>query len=170
MRRKRPSASDVLRQEMQQPLVLPDRPAATPAVAPVPLKPSPQASSTPTNITNMNAPNSDDAAAVAKLKAAQENEAKLKQQIEDLQSKLKTQTNSAEQLQTKAETLAKELKDAKKIALELSAPPKAPAKSTAKTNAIVKKDSTYSARSARPTQSREETALRRANTDISWLD
>jgi predicted RNase H-like nuclease (RuvC/YqgF family) len=167
MRKKR-SSSDVLRQEMQQPLVLPDRPAATPAVAPAQPKPSPQANFTPTNLTNMNAPTNDDAA--AKLKAAQETEAKLKQQVEDLQSKLKAQTTSAEQLQSKTESLTKELKDAKKIALELSAPSKAPAKTAAKTTAIVKKDSAYSALSARPTQSSEETALRRANTDIGWLD
>ncbi len=167
MRKKRPSASDVLRQEMQQPLVLP---VAANSAAAAELAPdsSPQPNSTPPNITTMNAPNSDDAA--AKLKAAQEAEAKLKQQVADLQSKLQAQTQSAEQLQAKTETLTKELKDAKKIALELSTPTKAPAKSAAKSTAIVKKDSTYSSLTARPTQSREETALRRANTDIGWLD
>jgi hypothetical protein len=164
VRKKRSSASDVLRQEMQQPLVLPNRETAA---APNPPHNSPQ--STPSNTTNMNAPNSDDAAAAAKLKAAQENEAKLKQQVEDLQSKLQAQTASAQQQE---ETLKKELKDAKKMALDLASPAKSTPKSTTKSAAIVKAGSTATNASltARPTQSREETAIRRANTDIGWLD
>ncbi len=60
----------------------------------------------------------------------------------------------------------------KKTALDLATASKPAAKSTAKSNAIVKASSTPSNASltARPTQSREETAIRRANTDIGWLD
>jgi uncharacterized protein YlxW (UPF0749 family) len=144
VRKKRSSAADVLRQEMQQPLVIPERNNSK--------DPSP---TTPT--TNMNAPtNNDDAATLAKLKTAQESEAKLKQQIEDLQSK--------------ANLAQKELKEAKETIVKLAEQGQAPAKG--KTTAIVKKDTTRSNASitARPTESREETARRRANTDIGWLD
>ncbi len=144
VRKKRSSAADVLRQEMQQPLVIPERNNSK--------DPSP---TTPT--TTMNAPTDrDDAATLAKLKTAQESEAKLKQQIEDLQSK----ANSAQ----------KELKEAKETIVKLAEQGQAPAKG--KTTAIVKKDTSRSNASitARPTESREETARRRANTDIGWLD
>jgi hypothetical protein len=142
-RKKRPSASDVLRQEMQQPLVIPERHHNND------LNPTP-------TTTTMNAPTNDDAATLAKLKTAQENEAKLKQQIEDLQSK----ANSAQ----------KELKDAKDTIVKLVEQGQAPAKG--KATAIVKKDTARSTTSitARPTESHEETARRRANTDIGWLD
>jgi chromosome segregation ATPase len=156
VRKKKPSAADVLRQEMQQPLVLPDR-AASP-------QENRERNSSPTNpplttSTNMSQPNSNDAAA---------NEAQLKQQIEDLQSKLKAQTSESQKLQTKAESLTKELKDAKETVVKLAAQGKAPAKSTA----IAKVDSaaTRSSITARPVQTSEETAIRRANTDIGWLD
>jgi uncharacterized protein YlxW (UPF0749 family) len=144
VRKKRPSAADVLRQEMQQPLVIPARNNSQ--------DPSP---TTPT--TTMNAPtNNDDAATLAKLKTAQESEAKLKQQIEDLQSK--------------ANLAQKELKEAKETIVKLAEQGQAPAKG--KTTSIVKKDTSRSNASitARPTESREETARRRANTDIGWLD
>jgi uncharacterized protein YlxW (UPF0749 family) len=144
VRKKRPSAADVLRQEMQQPLVIPERNNSQ--------DPSP---TTPT--TTMNAPtNNDDAATLAKLKTAQESEAKLKQQIEDLQSK--------------ANLAQKELKEAKETIVKLAEQGQAPAKG--KATAIVKKDTSRSNASitARPTESREETARRRANTDIGWLD
>jgi uncharacterized protein YlxW (UPF0749 family) len=144
VRKKRSSAADVLRQEMQQPLVIPERNNSQ--------DPSP---TTPT--TTMNAPtNNDDAATLAKLKTAQESEAKLKQQIEDLQSK--------------ANLAQKELKEAKETIVKLAEQGQAPAKG--KTTAIVKKDTSRSNASitARPTESREETARRRANTDIGWLD
>jgi hypothetical protein len=73
--KKRISASDVLRQEMQQPLVIPTKDNST---AP---KPTP----TPTSTTNMNPPTNDD----AQSKAAQEKEAKLQQQkLEDLTKQL----------------------------------------------------------------------------------
>jgi uncharacterized protein YlxW (UPF0749 family) len=144
VRKKRSSAADVLRQEMQQPLVIPERNNSK--------DPSP---TTPT--TTMNAPtNNDDAATLAKLKTAQESEAKLKQQIEDLQSK--------------ANLAQKELKEAKETIVKLAEQGQSPTKG--KATAIVKKDTSRSNASitARPTESREETARRRANTDIGWLD
>ena len=136
IRKKRPSASDVLRQEMQQPLVIPARNS------------TPEPNPTPTTNNHMT-PTHDDAAA-AQLKKAQESEAKLQQQIEDLNSKLKAQ----------ADTIVK-------LAEQAQAPAKG--KSSA---ALVKKDTSRSNASitARPTESREETARRRANTDIGWLD
>jgi dsDNA-specific endonuclease/ATPase MutS2 len=142
IRKKRPSASDVLRQEMQQPLVIPAR------------NPSTEPNPTPNTNTNMT-PTHDDAAA-AQLKKAQESEAKLQQQIEDLNSKLKAQ--------------ATDLKDAKDTIVKLAEQGQAPAKS--KSAALVKKDTSRSNASitARPTESHEETARRRANTDIGWLD
>jgi hypothetical protein len=133
--KKKTSASDVLRQEMQQPLVLPTRESPT-APSPTP---------TPTHITNMTPPTNDDAQA----KAAQEKEAKQKQDFD---------------------ALTKELNDAKAMIVKLSSQPAAtPAKAKA-TTAIVKKDASYSSLTARPTQSREETLRRRNNTDIGWLD
>lgn len=161
-RKKRPSASDVLRQEMQQPLAIPTAPAANPPAAPVELQPNSPQPITPLNITTMNQPTDNTAA----------NEAKLKQQIEDLQSKLKAQTDSANQLQAKTETLSKELKDAKKVALDLASQDKAPAKTAGKSAAIVKTDpdATRASLTTRPVQSSAETAIRRANTDIGWLD
>lgn len=144
--KRRSSAADVLRQEMQQPLVLPN-PTTTPQANPT----------SPIN-TNMSTPNDD-----AKLKAAAESETKMQQQIAALQAQLAEQS-------AKSDGLSKELKDAKDVALKLSAQGKAPAKTAAKSTAITKSDSTYSSLTARPTQSREETARRRANTDIGWLD
>lgn len=145
VRKKRPSASDVLRQEMQQPLVIPAR------------NPNPEPNPTPTTIINMTPPTNDDAANAAKLKQVQENEAKLQQQIEDLNSKLKAQ--------------ATELKETKDTIVKLAEQGQTTTKGKAAT-AIVKKDTSRSNASitARPTESREETARRRANTDIGWLD
>ncbi len=71
--KKKTSASDVLRQEMQQPLVIPTRDNST----------APSPSPTPTTTTNMNPPTNDDAQA----KAAQEKEAKLQQQKFDALTK-----------------------------------------------------------------------------------
>lgn len=153
VRKKRSSPADVLRQEMQQPLVIPERSAAPNNTPPTP---PPTPTPTTTNTTDMNPPNNDDAATLAKLKAAQESEAKLKQQIEDLQSK--------------ANLAQKELKEAKDTIVKLAEQGQAPAKN--KSAAIVKQDTSRSNASitARPTESREETARRRANTDIGWLD
>jgi hypothetical protein len=64
--KKRTSASDVLRQEMQQPLVIPARDNNT----------APNPTPTPTTITNMNSPTNDD----TQTKAAQEKAAKDQQQ------------------------------------------------------------------------------------------
>ncbi len=155
VRKKKPTAADVLRQEMQQPLVLPPKEASAP---PQPTSSQPQP--TTPNVANMSQPND-----AANLKAAQDNEAKLKQQIEDLKSKLDAKTTSAEKAEAE---LKAELKDAKKMALELANPSKNPAKSTAITKANTTKSN--SALTARPTESREATAMRRANTDIGWLD
>ncbi len=71
--KKRGSASDVLRQEMQQPLVIPPKDNST----------QPQPTPTSTITTNMNPPTNDD----AQLKAAQEKEAKLQQQKFDALTK-----------------------------------------------------------------------------------
>ena len=73
--KKKTSASDVLRQEMQQPLVIPTRETPT----------APHPTPTPTTTTNMTPPTNDDAQA----KAAQEKEAKLQQQkFDDLTKQL----------------------------------------------------------------------------------
>jgi septal ring factor EnvC (AmiA/AmiB activator) len=73
--KKKTSASDVLRQEMQQPLVIPARETPT----------APHLTPTPTTTTNMTPPTNDDAQA----KAAQEKEAKLQQQkFDDLTKQL----------------------------------------------------------------------------------
>ena len=73
--KKKISASDVLRQEMQQPLVIPTRETPT----------APHPTPTPTTTTNMTPPTNDDAQA----KAAQEKEAKLQQQkFDDLTKQL----------------------------------------------------------------------------------
>ena len=143
VRKKSSSASDVLRQEMQQPLVIPERTA--PAND---LDRKTEPNPTTTN-TDMNPPN-DDTTTIAQLKAAQEKESKLQQQ--------------------QFEALTKELKDAKEMIVKLAEQGQAPAKG--KTSAMVKKDTSRSNASitARPTESREETARRRANTDIGWLD
>ena len=103
-----------------------------------------------TTNTDMNPPN-DDTTTIAQLKAAQEKESKLQQQH--------------------FEALTKELKDAKEMIVKLAEQGQAPA-AKGKTSAMVKKDTSRSNASitARPTESREETARRRANTDIGWLD
>ena len=93
--KKRTSASDVLRQEMQQPLVIPPRDNPT----------APNPTPTPTTTTKMNPPTNDDAATIAQLKAAQEKEAKLQQQKFDAQTK--------------------ELNDAKAMIMKLSEQPAA---------------------------------------------
>lgn len=143
VRKKSSSASDVLRQEMQQPLVIPER-----TVPASDLDRKTEPNPTTTN-TDMNPPN-DDTTTIAQLKAAQEKESKLQQQH--------------------FEALTKELKDAKEMIVKLAEQGQAPAKG--KTSAMVKKDTSRSNASitARPTESREETARRRANTDIGWLD
>jgi hypothetical protein len=133
--KKKTSASDVLRQEMQQPLVIPTKDNQPTAPSPKP---------TLTTTTNMTPPTNDDAQA----KAAQEKEAKLQKQMDDL---------------------TKQLNDAKAMIVKLSEQPAAPAKAKA-TTAIVKADISHASLTARPTQSREETLRRRNNTDIGWLD
>lgn len=141
IRKRKLSASDVLRQEMQQPQQpLPDHDNNS----------SQPKNSTPTNMTQ---PNSDSSATT--------DEAKLKKQIEELQSKLAAQSASSQKMQEKTENLTKELKDASETIVKLAAQSKVPAKNFAKTDISP---------SARPVQSSEETALRRANTDIGWLD
>lgn len=143
VRKKSSSASDVLRQEMQQPLVIPER------IVPASDRNHKTEPNPTTTNTDMNPPN-DDTATIAQLKAAQEKESKLQQQH--------------------FEALTKELKDAKEMIVKLAEQGQAPAKG--KTSALVKKDTSRSNASitARPTESREETARRRANTDIGWLD
>jgi hypothetical protein len=132
-RKKQQSASDVLRQEMQQPLVIPQRTTAgEPATT---SEPTP----TPTTTTDMTQANDD---------AAQKAAHAAKEQVE---------------------ALTKKLKDAEEMILKLSAQGQASAKS--KSTAITKAPAARgSGLTARPTQSREETARRRANTDIGWLD
>lgn len=149
VRKKRSSPADVLRQEMQQPLVIPERSAAPNNTPPTP-PPTPTSTTTTTNTTDMTPPNNDDAATIAQLKAAQEKEAKHQQQ--------------------QLEAVTKELKEAQEKILKLVEQGQAPAKN--KSAAIVKQDTSRSNASitARPTESREETARRRANTDIGWLD
>jgi hypothetical protein len=144
VKKKPSSAADVLRQEMQQPLVIPERTAASDSNRTT-NTPNP----TSTTNTNMNSP-TNDADTIAQLKAAQEKEAKVQQQ--------------------KFDALKKEFDDAKQMIVKLTEQGQAPAKG--KTTAIVKKDTSRSNSSitARPTESREETARRRANTDIGWLD
>jgi hypothetical protein len=130
-RKKQQSASDVLRQEMQQPLVIPER-ATAPTTEPAPTP-------TPTPTTDMTQANDD---------AAQKAAHAAKEQVE---------------------ALTKKLKDAEEMILKLSAQGQASAKS--KSTAITKAPAARgSGLTARPTQSREETARRRANTDIGWLD
>ncbi len=143
VRKKSSSASDVLRQEMQQPLVIPER------IVPASDRHHKTEPNPTTTNTDMNPPN-DDTTTIAQLKAAQEKESKLQQQH--------------------FEALTKELKDAKEMIVKLAEQGQAPAKG--KTSALVKKDTSRSNASitARPTESREETARRRANTDIGWLD
>ena len=143
VRKKSSSASDVLRQEMQQPLVIPER------IVPASDRNHKTEPNPTTTNTDMNPPN-DDTTTIAQLKAAQEKESKLQQQH--------------------FEALKKELKDAKEMIVKLAEQGQAPAKG--KTSAMVKKDTSRSNASitARPTESREETARRRANTDIGWLD
>lgn len=143
VRKKSSSASDVLRQEMQQPLVIPER------IVPASDRNHKTEPNPTTTNTDMNPPN-DDTTTIAQLKAAQEKESKLQQQH--------------------FEALTKELKDAKEMIVKLAEQGQAPAKG--KTSAMVKKDTSRSNASitARPTESREETARRRANVDIGWLD
>lgn len=147
VRKKRSSPADVLRQEMQQPLVIPERSAAPSNTPPTP---PPTPTPTTTNTTDMTPPNNDDAATIAQLKAAQEKEAKQQQQ--------------------QLEAVTKELKEAQEKILKLVEQGQSNTKQ--KSAAIVKQDTSRSNASitARPTESREETARRRANTDIGWLD
>jgi hypothetical protein len=90
--KKKTSASDVLRQEMQQPLVIPTKDNQPTAPSPKP---------TLTTTTNMTPPTNDDAQA----KAAQEKEAKLQKQMDDLTKQLNDQ-----QLQPKLKLLQQLLK------------------------------------------------------------
>lgn len=135
-KKRQQSASDVLRQEMQQPLVIPPRETA-PTSEPTPPAPTP----TPTPTTDMTQAN-DDAAQKA--------------------------THAAKEQQQKLEEVMKELKVAQETILKLSAQGQAQAKG--KSTAITKAPAAGSGLTARPTQSREETARRLANTDIGWLD
>jgi hypothetical protein len=135
-KKRQQSASDVLRQEMQQPLVIPPRETA-PTSEPTPPAPTP----TPTPTTDMTQANDD-----AAQKAA----------------------HAAKEQQQKLEEVMKELKVAQETILKLSAQGQAQAKG--KSTAITKAPAAGSGLTARPTQSREETARRRANTDIGWLD
>ncbi len=131
-KKRQQSASDVLRQEMQQPLVIPPRETAATS------EPTP----TPTTTTDMTQANDD-----AAQKAAQ----------------------AAKDQQEQLTTLMKELKDAKEMIVKLAAQGQTPAK--AKSSALAKAPAARgSGLTARPTQSSEETARRRANTDIGWLD
>lgn len=133
-KKRQQSASDVLRQEMQQPLVIPPRETA-PTSEPTPPAPTP----TPTPTTDMTQANDD---------AAQKAAHAAKEQVE---------------------ALTKKLKDAEEMILKLSAQGQASAKG--KSTAITKTPAARgSGLTARPTQSSEETARRRANTDIGWLD
>jgi hypothetical protein len=136
-RKKQQSASDVLRQEMQQPLVIPPRETA-PTTEPA----SPEPTPTPTPTTDMTQANDD-----AAQKAAQ----------------------AAKEQQEQLTTLMKELKDAKEMIVKLAAQGQAPAKGKS-SSALAKAPAAGTGLTARPTQSREETARRRANTDIGWLD
>jgi hypothetical protein len=131
-KKRQQSASDVLRQEMQQPLVIPSRETA-PTSEPTP---------TPTTTTDMTQANDD-----AAQKAA----------------------HAAKAQQEQLEALMKELKDAKETIVKLAAQGQAPAKGKT-SSALAKTPAPGSGLTARPTQSREETARRRANTDIGWLD
>jgi hypothetical protein len=131
-KKRQQSASDVLRQEMQQPLVIPPRETA-PTSEPTP---------TPTTTTDMTQANDD-----AAQKAA----------------------HAAKAQQEQLEALMKELKDAKETIVKLAAQGQAPAKGKT-SSALAKTPAPGSGLTARPTQSREETARRRANTDIGWLD
>jgi hypothetical protein len=135
-RKKQQSASDVLRQEMQQPLVIPER-----ATAPT-SEPTPAPTPTPTPTTDMTQANDD-----AAQKAA----------------------HAAKAQQEQVEALMKELKDAKETIVKLAAQGQAPAKGKS-SSALAKAPAAGTGLTARPTQSREETARRRANTDIGWLD
>ena len=132
-RKKQQSASDVLRQEMQQPLVIPPR-ATADTTEPTP---------TPTTTTDMTQANDD-----AAQKAA----------------------HAAKIQQEQLETLMKELKEAKETIVKLAAQGQAPAKGKSSSALAKAPASMGSGLTARPTQSREETARRRANTDIGWLD
>jgi predicted RNase H-like nuclease (RuvC/YqgF family) len=138
VRKKRPSAADVLRQEMQQPLASPagDAPSPLPPNSPV-MPTNPEISG---------------------------NEAKLQQQIADLQSKLDKQAMSTEKLQAKNESLNKELDEAKGTALKL-------ATQGQKTDtAYLEKSVNTAYINVRPVLTSAQVAERQAKTDIGWLD
>jgi hypothetical protein len=133
IRKKKLSASDVLRQEMQQP----EQPLVSEASQSAP---QPESNSQPNSIPNtMTEPKTD---------AANSEQAKLQAQVAELQSKLTKQT--------------KELSEASETIVKLANQSKA----APKTNS----PRPGGADSNRPVQTSEETALRRANTDIGWLD
>ncbi len=136
-KKRQQSASDVLRQEMQQPLVIPPRETAATS------EPTPAPTPTPTPTTDMTQANDD-----AAQKAAQ----------------------AAKEQQEQVAALMKELKDAKETIVKLAAQGQAPAKAKSTSTALAKAPAAGTGLTARPTQSREETARRRANTDIGWLD
>jgi seryl-tRNA synthetase len=131
IRKKKMSASDVLRQEMQQP----QQPSVSVASQSAP---EPESNSQPNLIPNtMTEPKTDNA-----------DQAKLEAQVAELQSKLTKQT--------------KELSEASATIVKLANQGKAAPASNAPRRG--------GADSNRPVQTSEETALRRANTDIGWLD
>jgi hypothetical protein len=133
IRKKKMSASDVLRQEMQQP----EQPLVSEASQSAP---NPESNSQPNSISNtMTEPKTD---------AANSEQAKLQAQVAELQSKLTKQT--------------KELSEASETIVKLANQ----SKTAPKTNS----PRPGGADSNRPVQTSEETALRRANTDIGWLD
>jgi septal ring factor EnvC (AmiA/AmiB activator) len=142
VRKKPSSAADVLRKELGQPLVIPEQPNNN-AIKP-----------TPDN-KQMTPPPNDD----AQLKAAQ-------QEIADLKSKLEAQKKESEKVK-------EDLKETKETIVKLAEQNKEAAKPRTST-ALVKKSKGEGrdnrAITARPVETSEETARRRANTDIGWLD
>ncbi len=137
IRKKKMSASDVLRQEMQQP-EQPQQPLVSEASQSAP---NPESNSQPNSIPNTMTEPKTDAANISE-------QAKLQAQVAELQSKLTKQT--------------KELSEASETIVKLANQ----SKTAPKTNS----PRPGGADSNRPVQTREETALRRANTDIGWLD
>jgi septal ring factor EnvC (AmiA/AmiB activator) len=146
VRKKRSSAADVLRQELGQPLVIPEQTNNNNAIKPTPdNKP-------------MTPPANDD----AQLKAAQ-------QEIADLKSKLEAQAKESQKIE---KDLKDTIKETKETIVKLAEQNKETAKPKT-SNALVKSKGEgrdNRAITARPVETREETARRRANTDIGWLD
>ncbi len=147
VRKKRSSAADVLRQELGQPLVIPAPTNNNNAIKPTPdNKP-------------MTPPANDD----AQLKAAQ-------QEIADLKSKLEAQAKESQKIE---KDLKETIKETKETIVKLAEQNKETAKPKTSSTALVKSKGEgrdNRAITARPVETREETARRRANTDIGWLD